>query len=397
MNLAHIADPHLGYRAYHRAAPDGRNQRERDVSDGFEAAIQGVLRLGPDLVLIAGDVFHAVRPPNAAITDAFRQILRLRAGLPDSPIVIISGNHDAPRSAETGSILRLFAEIPGVHVADGRAPEAVRVQAGGADTSVLCVPYAALARGEPLILEPDPAARHNVLLMHATVVGGPNAQKIRRGVGYGGIELGLEELRPERWTYVALGHYHVATELAPNTWYAGATESTSTNIWAEAEEPNGFVTFDTVSASARFHPIATRPVLDLEPLSGRAPGGDFLDPAVLDERIGKRVDAVPGGIDGKLVRLVLREAPRAQQTALDHERLRSYRARALHFHLDVRRPDRAAAPRAPATPPERRLSLEEEVGAFLRDWQPSAADLDAPRLARLAEAYLARAGDGGAA
>lgn len=391
MKIAHVADPHLGYRAYHRLSEDGRNQRERDVSEAFEAAVGAILRERPELVLVAGDVFHAVRPPNAAITDAFRQFLRMRAGLPDAPIVVISGNHDAPRSSESGSILRLFAEIPGVHVADGRAPETIRVVAGGEDVAVLCVPYAALASGEPLILEPDPTASFNVLLMHATVVGGPNAQKIRRGVGYGGIEMGLEELRPERWGYIALGHYHVATELAPNAWYAGSTEFTSTNIWLESTEPKGFLTFDTVEARARLHTVPTRPVLDLPAATGRRGAGDFVSAEELDGRIRASVEGAPGGIDGKVVRLVVRDVPRDLQRSLDHDHLRSLRSRTLHFHLDVRRPEQAGSRLAEAVAPERRLSLEEEVGRFLRAWQPSAADLDGSRLARLAEAYLTRA------
>lgn len=391
MKIAHLADPHLGYRAYHRLAEDGRNQREVDVSRAFEAAVEGAIRTAPDLVVVAGDVFHAVRPPNAAITDAFRAFLRLRSGLPGVPVVVISGNHDAPRSSETGSILRLYGEIPGVTVADGRAPETIRVRAAGEDVAVLCVPYAALATGEPLVLDPDPAAAHNVMVMHATVVGGPNAQKIRRGVGYGGVELGLEELRPERWTYIALGHYHVATELAPNTWYAGSTEFTSTNVWIEAEEPKGFLTFDTEEGQARFHGLPTRDVCDLPALAGMGLNGEFLTGAALDSAIEERVQAIPGGLDGKVVRLVVRDVPRELQRALDHDRLRAYRARALHFHLDVRRPERAGGGLAAVAAPERRQSLEEEVGAFLKSWQASASDVDRSRLARLAEAYLTRA------
>lgn len=33
---------------------------------------------------------------------------------------LIAGNHDSPRAVETGIILRLFAEIPGVIVVDAK-------------------------------------------------------------------------------------------------------------------------------------------------------------------------------------------------------------------------------------------------------------------------------------
>ena len=91
MLIAHLADLHLGYRAYHRLAPGGVNQRERDVSEALGRAIEQVIEMRPDLVLVAGDVFHTVRPSNSAIMDGFRLFLRLRAGLPGVPVVMIAG------------------------------------------------------------------------------------------------------------------------------------------------------------------------------------------------------------------------------------------------------------------------------------------------------------------
>src|SRR5688572_9982901 len=98
MLLAHLADLQLGYRAYHRLAPGGINARERDVALAFRTALDRIIELRPDLVLVAGDVFHTVRPSNAAIADAFRQFARLRASLPEAPVVVIAGNHDSPRA-----------------------------------------------------------------------------------------------------------------------------------------------------------------------------------------------------------------------------------------------------------------------------------------------------------
>src|SRR5690606_5572789 len=68
MLIAHLADLHLGYRAYARLAAGGINARERDVALAFRAALDRIIELRADLVLVAGDVFHTVRPSNAAIT-----------------------------------------------------------------------------------------------------------------------------------------------------------------------------------------------------------------------------------------------------------------------------------------------------------------------------------------
>lgn len=386
MILAHLADLHLGYRAYHRLGPGGINARERDVAMAFRAAVDRLAELRPDVVLVAGDVFHTVRPSNSAITDAFRQFVRLRASLPNAPVVVISGNHDSPRSVDAGSILRLFAEIPGVHVVDGPEPRGVRLDGLGA--SVLCVPHAALVGGQPLALEPDPEVAVNIALLHGTTVGRGVEEKLWFGAEFGGAPIDLAELAPERWTYVALGHYHHATRVAPNAWYAGATERTSTNLWEEAAEEKGFLTFDTTSGRSTFHPVPTRATVDLEPVAALGEDGAFLEPAHMDAAIRERIEAVQGGIEGKLVRLVVRDVPRDLFQALDHESLRAWKADALHFHLDIRRPEvrRSVGSQGAG----RRLTLEQEVAGFLTArWTPSSSDVDRDRLARLAARYLA--------
>ena len=53
---------------------------------------------------------------------------------------------------------------------------------------------------------------------------------------YGGVPIRQTELRADAFDYVALGHYHVATEVARNVWYAGALEYVTTNPWGESRE-----------------------------------------------------------------------------------------------------------------------------------------------------------------
>src|SRR4030095_10223429 len=137
VKVAHIADPHLGIRQYHRQTSAGINQREADVAQAFRAAIDGVIEARPDVVVLAGDLFHSVRPSNYAIVFAFRQFQRLREALPQAPIVLIAGNHDTPRTVETGSILRLFEEL-GVDVAS-EAPR--RLVYPELDLSIFAVPH----------------------------------------------------------------------------------------------------------------------------------------------------------------------------------------------------------------------------------------------------------------
>src|SRR3954463_12603344 len=123
LRLVHLSDLHLGFRQYQRLTPRGINQREADVAQSFTRAIDKTIEIAPDVVLVAGDVFHQVRPTNSAIVHAYVQFARLRAALPSAEIIMVAGNHDTPRSTETGSILRLFVSL-GLHVVDAE-PQAL--------------------------------------------------------------------------------------------------------------------------------------------------------------------------------------------------------------------------------------------------------------------------------
>src|ERR671923_515279 len=173
MKLAHLADLHLGFRQFDRQTPKGTNQREADIAEVFRRAVDDLVEQKPDLVVIAGDIFHSVRPTNAAILFFFRELHRLRTGLPTSPIVAIAGEHDTPRSTETGTILRLY-EALGVDIA---IEEARRLVYPKLDCAVLAVPHQALAKAERPALRPEAGGpTRNVLLTHG-VHGGVGEQR----------------------------------------------------------------------------------------------------------------------------------------------------------------------------------------------------------------------------
>ena len=333
MRLLHLSDLHLGYRQYQRQTPAGINQREADVAGAFKRAVDRVIELRPDVVVFAGDIFHNVRPTNPAILHSFTQFARLARALPDAAIVMVAGNHDTPRAVETGCILRLFVPL-GIHVIDS---EARRLAFPERDLSILAVPDTAVARP---VLAPDSAARYNVLLLHGEVEGiiPRHASMTERTA----IEIPREELGASRWSYVALGHYHVCREVAPNAWYSGSIEYTSANTWGELQEEReaglpgkGFIERDLETGAQTFHHIEpARALVDLPLLSARGMSVDELDAA-----ISAAIDGCPGGVDEKIVRLVVRDVPRHIARELDHKRMREFKRRALHFHLDTRRPE----------------------------------------------------------
>jgi exonuclease SbcD len=385
LKIAHLADLHLGYRAYHRVNARGGNMREADVSDAFRQAVNRITELRPDLVLVAGDVFHTVRPSNTAIADAFRQFSLLANRLPDVPIVMIAGNHDSPRSADTGNILNLFREIDGVRVV---CDECRSIRLPEIDTTILCLPHVSLATGEEIVVEPDSGSKHNVLMLHATLEGENAASKLRYVSEYGGAVLAEDRIDYAQWDYVALGHYHTAEELKPNAWYAGGVERTSSNIWMEPEE-KGFLLYSTRSGRAEFEAVNTRPMVDLPRIEARGLGS-----AELDETVRAAVERIPDGLRGKIVRLVIHDVPRAVVRELNHKRIREWKAEAVHFHLDARPPEHRR--RTEGNAPVRRQTLQEQVASYLRkDWKLRDPKLDKEQLVEMGVAYVDRTAEEG--
>ena len=382
MRLVHFSDLHLGFRQYQRLTPGGINQREADVAKSFQTAIDRVITMRPDLVLVGGDVFHNVRPTNPAIVHAFLQFSRLRAGLPDTPVVIVAGNHDTPRAAETGSILRLFREL-GIHVAFSEAERFYFPEHG---VAVLAAPD---ILGKRPSLTPDPQARFNVLLLHGEVQGMLPAHVV--SADRAALEIPLSELGAGAWDYVALGHYHVYRQIEPNAYYSGSLDYTSANTWGELYEERiagvpgkGLIERDLETGDHTFHPLApSRPLIDLPPISARG-----LTVAEVDDRILSAVNGCRGGIEDKIVRLIVRDLPRHIARDLDHKALREFKRRALHFHLDTRRPEVVRL--SGHAGPGRRPSLADVVREKLMS-RVLESDIDRRELVALGLRYLSEA------
>ena len=339
MKLAHLADLHLGFRQYGRQTPQGINQREADIAQAFRRVVDDVIDVAPDIVLVAGDLFHSVRPTNVAILDSFNQFRRLREALPSTPVVLIAGNHDTPRSVETGSILRLFEAIGDVYTVR-HEPRCITFDS--LDLAVTAAPHAAFLPAPGAVkLHPNSEVKWNVRLQHFPIAG---MVPDRAEATYHAVELEPGDLQAEQWDYVALGHYHVAQQVRPNAWFSGSVEFVSPNPWAELREgspqvPHGakgwlLVTLMDDGPNVEFRPVAlARSYIDLTPIHATG-----MSATEIDEQIASRVAGVKGGIDNQVVRQVVYDVPRTVARDLDHAVIRNLKSRALHYRFDVRRP-----------------------------------------------------------
>ncbi len=379
MRVAHLADAHLGFRQFQRLAPDGVNQREADVARAFRRAMDAVIERGVDAVVIAGDLFHAVRPTNRSIIEAFAQLARLRNALPNAPVILIAGNHDTPRSTEAGSILKLMSSL-GVDVVDETTRRLDYPELG---LSALAVPHAALQKDPSRNWRPAPRVRYNLLVMHPEIDGYfPDFGES----DFGGVRVAVEELGAD-WDYIALGHYHVTTKVSARAWYSGSLEYTSPNLWGEwrLEQDRGagkgILIADLAARTVEHVPLPSdRVIHDLRPIEGSG-----LTAAELDQAIQRAVAGIPGGVAETVTRQLVWNVPRETAHALDHGAIRALRAQALHFQLDLRRPEVARYSGSGA--PTARMPLAELVTEYLGR-RPLDADLDRGQLVALGREYL---------
>jgi DNA repair protein SbcD/Mre11 len=382
VRLVHFSDVHLGYRQYTKTTLAGINQRETDVAMSFRATISRIIQLAPDLVVIGGDVFHSVRPSNLAIVAATREFARLLAALPRVIVVLVAGNHDMPKVSDNGCILPLFATL-GIHVVDVAAR---RLDFPEHDLSVLGVPDApGVVRPE---LVPDPRRRFNVLVMHGEVQGMLNAKAMKGERP--AVEISQDEIGPDRWDYIALGHYHVYRELAPNMFYSGSIDYTSSNPWGELEEQRGLrvegkgiIERDLVTGAHTFHSLQpSRAHIDLGAIDASGMAAADVDAAILER--------VASMTDGAVARLLVHSIRPDVIHALDRKAIRQLKARALNLNIDFRKPDvvRLGSVIGPA------LKQGVPLMAIVADRLASRelpSGIDRGELARLAESYMATA------
>ncbi len=309
MILAHLSDIHLGHRIFPREER-GLNLRERDVARVFHAAIEALVRLRPDLIVLAGDIFDTPHPPAGALTQLSRGLEFLHGALPDAPILLVAGARDTPLRPADPGVLTAFDALPGVEAASG-APRSIHLQAQGAHA--LLLPHRAIMQSPFPAIRPDPTQRWNVLVARGAVA---------CGTGRGPV------VETSDWDYIAAGCGHEYRRFGSNAHQAGSLERIGPAPWLEAGAEKGFITCDLSAGTHRFHPVPGRPVVRLPPLTVDAGA-----PEKIGSRLREVVEAVPGGIRGKLVHLAIDGLPPERIGELEPSLLAHVRGEVAHLRL----------------------------------------------------------------
>lgn len=309
--------------------------RELDVASAFHRAVGQVVELRPDIVVISGDVFDRPEPSHRALVVFARGLELLQEGLDGVPVLVVAGARDTPLREGDPGALAAFQPFAEVRVATERME---RVTLCSGRVSALLVPYRALLEAPAPALVRSEEAEFEILIAYATPGDGA-------------------ALGEQGWDYVGLGSHHRMHQWGPRVFHSGSLERVGPAPWNEAAVEKGFLTVDLTDGTHVFHPIQGRAVVALAPLD--------LDPQRrerLPERVHEVLAEVPGGIEGKVVRLTLRGLD-PRDLPLIEGLLPEYRMRALHLEVEVT-DSAAASPTVNVLTPER---LVEGVSRRLAD------------------------------
>jgi exonuclease SbcD len=360
---ASLADLHLGFRQFSHTT-NSRNTREIDVERAWYAAVEQIIAARPDIVTIAGDIFHHPRVSDfakKAFLDGVRRLLA--AGI---IVIVLQGNHDAGRTAEVLTPIMLADGADNLYIVT--KPERVMLtvchdvqhvdgsyeELSRSNVSVACFPFVARAEPQTYRLDPDPTADLNILLMHAAVKSEVGDDLPRFYGSDQALDVGTEA---ERWDVIACGDFHEYRRLHPTrlAFYSGALERTSSNIWQE-EAPKGWVLWDTEAGTMELREVPTRKMYDLV--------GEGQASAEWVNRLLQSISEMEPVTDA-IVRLKVDDFPMAERDHIAWDLVRQLQGVCAHFYLDVRY--RQHEEQALGDRRERGMSLAEEAVRFFAD------------------------------
>lgn len=259
MRFFHAADIHLG------ASPDAGHpwgaRRKEEIWESFRRLIARAKEEKPELLLIAGDLFH--RQP---LLRELKEVNYLFSTLTETKVVLIAGNHDYRKH---GSFYEGFRWCPNVACLGDAACQ--RVVFPELHTAVYGLSYHSREIRERLYdgLEPEEDGMFSILLAH----GGDEKH----------IPIDRRKLQASGFDYIALGHIHKPQILEKDRMaYAGALEPLDKNDCG----PHGFLEGEYIKGRLKltFVPWAVREyrILEIETDEGET---DFS----LEEKIARRI------------------------------------------------------------------------------------------------------------
>ncbi len=189
MLFSHISDTHLGLVQY------GSNEREQDVYDAFNQAIDISIKDKVDFVIFAGDIFENPKPNGNAILQMANALKRLKEN--DIKSFFILGEHDVS-NVTSNPVPFVYHNLDfAKYIGDGKPIEYEGIMLVGFDK----IRPPEMAQNKERFLDIDKTVEkfsgHKILVLHQGIT------EFNKFAG----ELQSTDL-PKNFTYYAMGHLH---------------------------------------------------------------------------------------------------------------------------------------------------------------------------------------------
>ena len=245
MLFSHISDTHLGLQQY------SLEEREQDIYDSFNQAIDISIKDHVDFVIFAGDIFHTPNPSGAAILQMANALKRLKENSIESFFIL--GEHDISRMRAT-PVPYVYHNLEfSKYVGRGKPVYHKDVMIAGFDK----IRKNEISTFEEKFSEIDTLAKqhsgHKILVLHQGIT------EINQFAG----ELNSSDL-PKNFTYYAMGHLHDKfvkqfEQLGGPLAYPGSTEMTTSEGIKETEKGFFEVDISSQEANPNWIKLDTRP------------------------------------------------------------------------------------------------------------------------------------------
>ena len=250
MKFSHISDTHLGLIQY------GLEEREQDIYDSFNQAIDISIQDKVDFVIFAGDIFHTPNPSGTAILQMANALKRLKENEIESFFVL--GEHDISRVRST-PIPYVYHNLEFSKYVGRGEPVYYK--------DVMIVGFDKIRKNEMTGLEEkfsrveslaDKHKGHKILVLHQGIT------EVNKFAG----EVNSTDL-PKNFTYYAMGHLHDKflkqyDHLKGPLAYPGSTEMTTSEGIKETEKGFFKVDISDDEAKPQWVKLDTRPQISVK-------------------------------------------------------------------------------------------------------------------------------------
>ena len=250
MIFSHISDTHLGLMQY------GSEEREQDIYDVFNQAIDTSIKDHVDFVIFAGDIFHVPNPNGTAIVQMANALKRLKQNEIDSFFIL--GEHDISR-IRTTPIPYVYHNLEfSRYIGHGKPIKYKELLIAGFDK----MRKSEVPTFEEKFNEIDKVAEnhtgHKILVMHQGIT------EFNKFAG----EINSTDL-PKNFTYYAMGHLHDKdmkkfNHLKGPIAYPGSTELTTSEGIKEAKKGFFEVDISSKEAEPNWIELDTRPQISFK-------------------------------------------------------------------------------------------------------------------------------------